>query len=168
MERVNSGQHPCWQAAFLLLVYFSFLVFLGISCPEGGVGGVAEGLGGERAGNGERILLVQAHGRALVHAHVGVAQQPSGLALDALGIQGVQLLWGHFQVGLHLWTGRHLGDVETVLPSITVSHAVKEEPGGICAAVLDEGHVVTGFDAQHSEQLHPLAGKTALPPRTFL
>lgn len=53
-------------------------------------------------------------------------------------------------------------------PTITVSHAVKEEPGGICAAVLDEGHVVTGFDAQHSEQLHPLAGKTALPPRTFL
>lgn len=53
-------------------------------------------------------------------------------------------------------------------PTITVSHAVKEEPGGICAAVLDKGHVVTGFDAQHGEQLHPLAGKTALPPRTIL
>lgn len=50
VERVNSGQHPCWQAAFLLLVYFSFLVFLGISCPEGGVGGVAEGLGGRGLG----------------------------------------------------------------------------------------------------------------------
>lgn len=68
-------------------------------------------------GVGERILLVQAHGRALVHAHVGVAQQAAGLALDALGIQGVQLLGGHFQVGLHLRTGGHLGDVETVLPS---------------------------------------------------
>lgn len=71
----------------------------------------------EGLGVGERILLVQAHGRALVHAHVGIAQQASGLALDALGIQGVQLLWGHFQIGLHLWTGRHLGDVETILPS---------------------------------------------------
>ena len=83
VERVNWS--PCLQAAFLLLVYFSFLVFLGISFPEGGVGGVAEGLGG-RARVGERILLVEAHGRALVHAHVGVAQQPSGLALDALGV----------------------------------------------------------------------------------
>lgn len=53
-------------------------------------------------------------------------------------------------------------------PTIAVSHAVEEEPGGICAAVLDEGHVVTGLDAQHGEQLHPLAGETALPPRTFL
>lgn len=83
MERVN--WLPSWQAAFLLLVYFLFLVFLGISCPEGGVGGVAEGLGG-RAGMGERILLVEAHGRALVHAHVGVTQQPSRLALDALRV----------------------------------------------------------------------------------
>lgn len=53
-------------------------------------------------------------------------------------------------------------------PTIAVGHAVEEEPGGICAAVLDEGHVVTGFNAQHGKQLHPLAGKTALPPRTFL
>lgn len=43
VERVNSRQHPCWQTAFLLLVYFLFLVFLGISCPGGGGGGVAEG-----------------------------------------------------------------------------------------------------------------------------
>lgn len=68
-------------------------------------------------GVGDRILFVQAHGRALVHAHVGIAQQASGLTLDAFGIQGVQLLWGHFQVGLHLWTGGHLGDVESILPS---------------------------------------------------
>lgn len=43
VERVNSGRHPCWQAAFLLLVYFSFLVFLWISCPGRGGGGVAKG-----------------------------------------------------------------------------------------------------------------------------
>lgn len=53
-------------------------------------------------------------------------------------------------------------------PTVTVGHAVEEEPGGICAAVLHKGHVVTGFDAQHGEQLHPLAGETALPTRTVL
>lgn len=53
VERVNSGQHPCWQAAFLLLVYFSFLVFLGISCPGRRGGGVAEGQGGRVWGWGE-------------------------------------------------------------------------------------------------------------------
>lgn len=54
------------------------------------------------------------------------------------------------------------------MPTVTIGHAVKEEPGGVCAAVLHEGHVVAGFDAQHGEQLHPLAGETALPPRTVL
>lgn len=116
VERVNSGQHPpAGRQPFFFRVYFSFLVFLRISCPGRGGGGAAEGWKG--SGVRERILLVQAHGRALVHAHVGVAQQASGLALDALWIQGVQLLWGHFQVGLHLRTRRHLGDVETILPS---------------------------------------------------
>lgn len=52
VERVNSGKHPCWQAACLLLVYFSFLVFLGISCLGRGGGGVAEGWMGLR-GQGE-------------------------------------------------------------------------------------------------------------------
>lgn len=42
------------------------------------------------------VLLVQAHGRALVHAHVGVTQQASCLTLDAFRIQSVQLLWCHF------------------------------------------------------------------------
>lgn len=65
----------------------------------------------------KRKLLIQAHGWALVHAHVGIAQQASGLALDALRIQSVQFLWGHFQVGFHFWTRGHLGDIETVLPS---------------------------------------------------
>lgn len=112
---------PAGRQPFFFRVYFSFLVFLRISCPGRGGGGAAEGWKG--SGVMERILLVQAHGRALVHAHVGVAQQASGLALDALWIQGVQLLWGHFQVGLHLGTRRHLGDVETVLPSCKKPHA---------------------------------------------
>lgn len=57
---------------------------------------------------------------------------------------------------------------EAVTPTVTVGHAVEEEPGGIGAAVLDKGHVVAGFDAQHGEQLHPLAGEAPLPARTVL
>lgn len=52
--------------------------------------------------------------------------------------------------------------------TVSISHAVEEEPGRIRAAVLDKGHVVTCFNAQHCKQLHPLAGKAALPPRTIL
>lgn len=52
--------------------------------------------------------------------------------------------------------------------TITVCHAVEEEPGRLCTAVLDEGHVMTGFDAEHGEQLHPLTGKKALTTRTVL
>lgn len=58
--------------------------------------------------------------------------------------------------------------LKALTPTVTVSHAIEEEPGRVRAAVLDKGHIVTGFDAQHSEQLHPLAGKHALPPRTVL
>lgn len=46
VERVNSRQHPCWQAAFLLLVYFLFLCLSGNLLPWGegwAGGGVAEG-----------------------------------------------------------------------------------------------------------------------------
>lgn len=57
VERVNSRQHPCWQAAFLLLVHFSFLVFLGISYPGGGGGGVAEGQGWRGSGSGRGFYL---------------------------------------------------------------------------------------------------------------
>lgn len=53
-----------------------------------------------------------------------------------------------------------------VTPTVAVGHAVEEEPGRVAAAVLDEGHVVTGFDAQHGEQLHPLAGEGALATHT--
>lgn len=48
---------PCWQAAVLLLVYFSFLVFLGISCPGGGGGGVAEEQGWKDRGLGREFYL---------------------------------------------------------------------------------------------------------------
>lgn len=63
------------------------------------------------------LLFVQAHGRALVHAHVGITQQAPCLTLDAFRVQGVQLLWCHFQVGLNLWAGGHLRNVESILPT---------------------------------------------------
>lgn len=117
-ERVNSGQHPCWQASLssvsLFFIFYFFLSFW--ESPALGEGEMVRPKSGG-LGVGDRILLVQAHGRALVHAHVGITQQASGLTLDAFGIQGVQLLWRHFQVGLHLWTGGHLGDVKSILPS---------------------------------------------------
>lgn len=48
--------------------------------------------------------------------------------------------------------------------TIPICHAVEEEPGGVVPAVLDEGHVVAGLDAQHREQLHLLRGDAAVPP----
>lgn len=69
---------------FLCLLFFVFRKMP----PWEGEGGVTEKLFG--------VLFVQAHGRALVHAHVGIAQQAPCLTLDAFRIQGVQLLWCHF------------------------------------------------------------------------
>lgn len=87
---------------------------------------VLEVVGGGVTGlTGDETLLVQAHGGTLVHAHVGVAQQASRLTLDALGVQGVQLLGGHLQVGLHLRAGRHLRDVEAVLSSCNQPRAAR-------------------------------------------
>lgn len=48
--------------------------------------------------------------------------------------------------------------------TVAVGHAVEEEPGGVVPAVLDEGHVVAGLDAQHRKQLHLLRGHAAVPP----
>lgn len=66
----------------------------------------------------------------------------------------------------HTWLLFKLSAVVGRSPTVAVGHAVEEEPGRVAAAVLDKGHVVTGFDAQHGEQLHPLAGKGALPTRS--
>lgn len=66
-------------------------------------------------------------------------------------------------VGKHLPPGRPLIN-GSWHPARTVSirHAVEEEPGGFGGAVLDEGHVVAGLDAQHGEELHALSGEDAL------
>lgn len=80
------------------------------------------GMGRGWGGSWDQILLVQAHCRTLVHAHVGVAQQASGLSLDAFRVQGVQLLGGHLQVSLHLRAGGHLRDVKSILSSCKKTH----------------------------------------------
>lgn len=54
------------------------------------------------------------------------------------------------------------------LHTVSVSHAVEEEPGGVGSAVFDKGDVVTGLDAEHSKQLHLLVGEGTLPPNTLL
>lgn len=40
----------------------------------------------------KKFLLVQAHGRALIHAHVSVTEEPSRAALNPSGVQGMQFL----------------------------------------------------------------------------
>lgn len=113
-------------------------------------------------------LLVQAHGGTLVHAHVCITQEAARLALDALWVQRVQLLWTHFQVGFHLRTWRYLGYVKTILSSVSICHAVKEEPCRICISIFDKGHIVTGFNTKHSKELHPLSGEAALSSHALL
>ena len=48
--------------------------------------------------------------------------------------------------------------------TVPIGHAVEEEPGRVVFAILHEGHVVAGFDAQDREELHLLAGDAAVPP----
>lgn len=60
-------------------------------------------------------LLVQTHGRALVHAHVRITEKSSCAALDPSGVQGVQVLGRHFQVLPHFWARGDLRNVEAVL-----------------------------------------------------
>lgn len=60
-------------------------------------------------------LFIQAHGRALVHAHVSVAEQTARVALDVFRVEGMEFFRSHFQVRSHFRTRGHLRDVETVL-----------------------------------------------------
>lgn len=60
-------------------------------------------------------LFIQAHGGALVHAHVSVTEQTASVTLDVFRVEGVQLFGGHFQVRTHFRTRGHLRDVKTIL-----------------------------------------------------
>lgn len=60
-------------------------------------------------------LFIEAHGRTLVHAHIGVTEKSACIALDVLGVQRVEFLWGHLQVGPYFWARGYLWDVKPVL-----------------------------------------------------
>lgn len=82
IEERWGGRGGYFQTASLLagIVFFFFLVFQEI---------LLSWQRGRWCSGGVRILFVQAHGRALVHAHVGITQQASRLTLDAFRIQGM-------------------------------------------------------------------------------
>lgn len=132
---------------------------------------------------------VQTHAPALVQVHVGVAEQPPGHAPHVPRDLGGQLGGGHVQVGPHLGAGAHLGDVEAVLltcrteksgefgpsgswswggwawsPTLSVRHAVEEDPVVAAGAVFDEGHVVAGLDAEDGKQVQLVPGQNAGAP----
>lgn len=109
-------------------------------------------------------LLVQAHGWTLVHAHIRITKKSASTALDSPGVQGMQVLGRHLQVLAHFRAGGHLGNVEAILTTIPVGHAVKEEPGRIIFPVLHKGDIMACFYAEHSKQLHLLAGDEAVSP----
>lgn len=96
-------------------------------------------------------LFVQAHGRTLVHAHVRIAKKSARTALDPPGVQRVQVLQRHLQVLSHFWAGRHLWNVEAILTTISIRHAVKEEPGRVILPILHKSNIVACFYAENSK-----------------
>lgn len=48
--------------------------------------------------------------------------------------------------------------------TIPVSHAVEEEPGRVIFPILHKGYIMARFYAEHSKQLHLLAGDAAVSP----
>lgn len=109
-------------------------------------------------------LLIEAHGGTLVHAHVSVTEKSACIALDVFWVQRVEFFRSHFQVFPDFWTPRHLWDVKSILTTVAVSHAIKEQPGRVCGSVFDKGDIVAGLNAKHSEQLHLLVRVRTLPP----
>lgn len=109
-------------------------------------------------------LFVQAHGWTLVHAHVCIAKKSARTALNPSGVQRVQVLQRHLQVLSYFWAGCHLWNVEAILTTISISHAVKEEPGRVILPVLHKSNIVARFYAENSKQLHLLTWDAAMSP----
>lgn len=51
-------------------------------------------------------------------------------------------------------------------PTLSVRHAVEEDPVLAAGAVFDEGHVVAGLDAQHGKQVQFVSGQNGRTPVT--
>lgn len=52
--------------------------------------------------------------------------------------------------------------------TLSVRHAVEEDPVFAAGAVLDEGHVVAGLDAEHGKQVQLVSGQSVGTPVTFV
>lgn len=109
------------------------------------------------------VWLSKQRGRVLVKEHVGITQEPAHefRSLRWVGVKQL-LLWSAQEVP-QLRTGSDLRNVvATLIVAMSVGHAVKEEPGVRVRAVFDKGHVVTGVNAEHGEQLHGAPGYGAV------
>lgn len=99
------------------------------------------------------VSAVQTHAGALVQVHVRVAEETLGHALHVSRHLIGQLGGRHVQVVGDLGAELHLRDVEAVSLTLSVGHAVEEEPVVPFWSEPDEGDVVTGLDAEDGEQL---------------
>lgn len=100
------------------------------------------------------VLFVECELRAVVQTHVGVTEQASDGSPQR--IQTTHFIHRQTEELAQLWTPAHLRDVEAVLSSLSVSHAVEEKPVRVFRAVFDEADVVAGLDAGDGEQVHDL------------
>lgn len=98
-------------------------------------------------------LAIEAHVGALVQVHVGITEKALSHTLHVSRHLTGQLGRSHFQVRADLWAGLHLRDVEAISLSLSVCHAVKEDPVSAVWSVFDKGHIVARLDAEHSKQL---------------
>lgn len=138
---------------------------------------------------------IETHAGALIQVHVGVTKETFGHTLHVSRHLTGQFRGRHFQVCADLRAGVNLRDVEAValswtqcsaepmkqlhkwcmywdiksrLLTLSVCHAVKEDPVLAVRSVFDEGDVVAGLDAEHSEQLQFVSGQSVGYPATHV
>lgn len=134
---------------------------------------------------------IETHAAALIQVHVGVTEETFGHTLHVPGHLNSQLCRRHFQVRADLRAGVNLWDVESValswrqtaaepkkhmhrwwilnrLLTLSVCHAVKEDPVLAVWSMFDERDVVAGLDAEHSEQLQFVSDQSVGYPATHV
>lgn len=134
---------------------------------------------------------IETHVVALIQVHVGVTKETFGNTFHVSRRLAGQLSRRHFQVPADLRAGVNLRYVEAVALSwtqhtqvskilhvhgsacnetmhepltLSVCHAVKEDPVLDVGSMLDEGHIVAGLDTEHSEQLQFVSGQSLMWP----
>lgn len=96
---------------------------------------------------------IETHAGALIQVHVCVTKETFGHTFHVSRYLTGQLGERHFQVHADLRAGVDLRDVKAISLSLSVCHAVKEDPVLAVGSVFDEGHVVACLNAEHSKQL---------------